>query len=207
MSISFRHLVRSALVVLWILATGRVMAQLEIISPQLARSSGVDSSSGIAYTRLYLLAQTATPTGEFEITQPTLTAQCTKRPNGKLGFEMFINFGHVADVSFYPPWKPVSGELFPPHTVKARYTMEFLGYTKVSPYKREFEHVVAPEGQLRYNEPGGSSGNMEPVSYFLQYLRSLPTLRVTGEGHTATFLTTSLLLQLHREPLCSAAGA
>jgi hypothetical protein len=206
MLIWLRHLLRIAAVIGWVVATSRLMAQVETISPQLGRSSGVETSSGIAYTRLYLSAQTATPSNVFEISQPTLTAQCTKRPDGKMGFELFVNFGNVTDTAFYPPWRPSQGELFPPRTTKAKYTMEFLGYTKVSPFKREFEHVTAPDGQLRYNEPGGGSGNMEPVTYFFRYLRALPTLRLTGENHTASFETTALQAQLHREPLCAASG-
>jgi hypothetical protein len=84
--------------------------------------------------------------------------------------------------------------------------MEFLGYTKVKPMKRQWEHVVQPAGQLRYNNPGGGSTNLEDAAYLFQYLRSLPTLRITGEAHTASFLTDALQAQLRKEPLCGASG-
>ena len=83
--------------------------------------------------------------------------------------------------------------------------MEFLGYTKVKPMKRQWERVLQPDGQLRYTEPG-LGRNLEEVSYFFQYLRALPTLRLTETTHTASFLTTALQAQLHKEPLCTASG-
>ena len=47
---------------------------------------------------------------------------------------------------------------------------------------------------------------MEDIPFYLQYLKSLPTLRLTSENRSAEFLTTSLLAQLHAEPLCHASG-
>jgi hypothetical protein len=66
--------------------------------------------------------------------------------------------------------------------------------------------VIAPYGQLRYNNPAVGSSNMEDIAYYLQVLRSLPTLRVTAGPQSASFLTTPLLAQLHNEPLCRASG-
>jgi hypothetical protein len=83
--------------------------------------------------------------------------------------------------------------------------MEFLGYTKVKPVKRQWERVLQPDGQLRYTQPGGGP-NLEEVSYFFQYLRALPTLRLTDITHTASFQTSALQSQLHKEPLCTASG-
>jgi hypothetical protein len=207
MQIVQRHFLRRAFIFTWLTAALRLTAQVETIGPHLGRSAGVDAASGISYVRLYLNGMDAPDASGFELMRPTLTAQCTKHADGKLLFELFANFGNVTDATFYPPWKPGSGDLFPPRTTKAKYTMEFLGYRKMSPVKREFEHVMAPKGQLRYNPPGGGSGNMEPIAYFLQYLKALPTLRLSGEGHSASWLATPLLNQLHNEPLCVASGA
>ena len=188
-------------------------AQLPTIASNLARTEGIDSSSRIAYTRIYLAAEApanaaapSTPSSTLDLSLPILTAQCTRRPDGHLSIELFVNFGGVTDTAFYPPFKPTDTDLFPPHTPKAIYTMDFLGYTKVKPFKRQWEHVVFPYGQLRYNPPGIGSPNLEEIAFYLQYLRALPTLRLTGEGHVVSFFTQPLLDRLHVEPLCGASG-
>ncbi|GAC1360805.1 MAG: hypothetical protein NVSMB3_08830 [Acidobacteriaceae bacterium] len=197
-------------------AAAPAKAQLPSFAPNLARTDGTDPASGIAFTRLYLAAQplnpaTPTPTtampSNLDLSQPVLTAQCTRRPNGKFVFELFVNFGGVTDTAFYPPWKPVSSQdLFPPRTTKITLTMEFLGYTRFKPARRQFEYVISPQDQLRFNPPSSSSANLEDITYYLQVLRALPTLRISGAGHTASFVTTPLLTQLHAEPLCRASG-
>ena len=185
------------------------------LSNGIGRIEGKDVSSGISYVRLFLSAAPAAATpavtsvspAAMDLSLPTLTAQCTQAPNGKFRFELFVNFGGVSDTAFYPPWKPANPQdLFPPRTEKVNLTMEFLGYTKVKPVQRQFEKMLQPAGQLRYNSPGGSSRNMEEIAYYFQYLRALPTLHISGDGHTATFLTAPLLAQIHNEPLCRASG-
>jgi hypothetical protein len=187
---------------------------LSPIAPNLARTEGIDASSGIAYTRLYVSAEPSatttaatvdTTSSTLDLSQPTLTAQCTKRPNGKFFFELFVNFGGVTDTAFYHPWVPADGGEFAPRTPKLTLTMEFLGYTHVKPVKRQWERVNQPSGQLRYTPPG-TDANLEEISYYFQYLRALPTLRITGDGHSASFLTSALQAQLHKEPLCTASG-
>jgi len=188
--------------------------QLQTLAPNLARLSGVEPTQHIAYVRFFLLATPESPPqsaavaapAPFDITRPTLTAQCTQDAKGKLRFELFVNFGNITDTAFYPPWRPTLPTDFPPRTEKVPLTMEFLGYTHFKPVKRQFEKVLAPYGQLRYNNPGGGSSNMEDLSYYLQVLRALPTLRLTAGTQSASFLTTPLLAQLHTEPLCRASG-
>jgi hypothetical protein len=199
-----RALAAIVLIALPAVVRAQEAAHLPALAPNLARTEGVDAASGIAYTRLYVSATPSADTTTLDLTQPTLTAQCTRRPNGKLLFELFANFGDVTDTAFYHPWMPADGGSFPPTTQKVTLTMEFLGYTKVKPMKRQWERVI-PAGQMRYTPPG-SGTNLEEIAYFFQYLRSLPTLRLTGDGHTATFLTTALQAQLHKEPLCTASG-
>lgn len=183
---------------------------IQVLSPDLARLSGVDSSSGITYVRFFLspddTRRSSDASPSFDLSRPTLTAQCTQDPKGKLRFELFVNFGQVPDPAFYPPWRPSAPTDFPPRTEKVSVTMEFLGYTSFKPAKRQFEKVLAPYGQLRYNNPGAGSSNMEDLSYYLQVLRALPTLRLTFGTQTASFLTQPLLAQLHVEPLCRASG-
>jgi len=184
---------------------------LETLAPNLARLSGVEPTSGITYVRLFLLEDAAhnpsqTEPAAFDLTRATLTAQCTQDKKGKLHFELFVNFGNITDTAFYPPWRPTLPTDFPPPTQKVTVTMEFLGYTRFKPAKRQFEKVVAPYGQLRYNNPAVGSANMEDIAYYLQVLRSLPTLRLSAGPQSASFLTTPLLAQLHNEPLCRASG-
>lgn len=187
------------------------------VGPSLWRVEGRDAWSGVRYVRVLLTAgtpasepvQTAEAPALAGFSAATLTAQCTQEASGKLRFELLANFGGVADTGFYPPWHS-SGldDQFPPPTRKVMLTMEFLGYTKVKPFKRQFEEVTAPgPEQLRYMNPGSGSSNMEPAAWFLQYLRALPTLRLSGGGHSAEFATAGWLAQLHKEPLCGASGA
>jgi hypothetical protein len=183
--------------------------QLQTLAPNLARLSGVEPTQGISYVRFFLLAIPEAPPQSapaFDITRPTLTAQCTQDKKGRQRFELFVNFGNIADTTFYPPWRPTLPTDFPPRTDKITVTMEFLGYKKFNPVKRQFEKVLSPYGQLRYNNPGGGSANMEDLSYYLQVLRALPTLRLTAGPQSASFLTTPLLAQLHADPLCRASG-
>jgi hypothetical protein len=192
-------------------ATDTSAPPLQTLAPNLARLAGVEPTSGITYVRLFLLQDPThdpspnTPTA-FDIARATLTAQCTQDKKGKLRFELFVNFGNIPDTAFYPPWRPTLPTDFPPPTEKVTVTMEFLGYTHFKPAKRQFEKVLAPYGQLRYNNPAVGSSNMEDIAYYLQVLRSLPTLRVSLGPQVASFLTTPLLTQLHNEPLCRASG-
>jgi hypothetical protein len=188
-------------------------AQLPTFAPNMARIDGTEASSGIAYTRLFISPQPDTPGATnptvhtLDLSQPILTAECTRRPNGKYVFDLFINFGGVTDTAYYPPWKPANDQdLFPPATAKTTATLEFLGYTTYKPVKRQFEYVINPPNQLRYNPPSAGSKNLEDIAFYLQVLRALPTLRVTADGHVASFFMTPLLTQLHAEPLCRASG-
>ncbi len=99
-------------------------------------------------------------------------------------------------------------DLFPPSTGKLALTLTFLGYTKVRPYKRQFERTLAPgPARLRYLNPGSSFGNLEAPGWFLQYLRSLPTLRLSDGHSAAEFVPRNWLERLQVEPRCAAAGA
>ena len=189
---------------------------VETLPSGIARLTGKDASSGIAYTRLFLTnapppaphsaGTPQVPVPDADLTLPTLTVQCTQSPNGKFRFELFVNFGGITDPAFYPPWHPTPTEQFPPPTEKVILTMEFLGYTKVKPVKHQFEMVPQPRGQLRYNSPGMGSGNLEEVAFYFKYLRALPTFHLTSPTQTATFATAPLLAQIHTEPLCVASG-
>jgi hypothetical protein len=175
------------------------------------RISGLEPTSNIHYVRL-ILSGSSLPTPSLADSPapspgPTLIAQCTLKPNGKSSFELFANFGGAIDLAFYPPWTPASKQdLFPPRTDKVNMTMEFLGYMHVKPVRRQWEIPVQTPGQYRYNPPGGGSANLEEITYYLRYLVALPTLRLTLDNHSAEFLTTPLLDEIRKEPLCHAAA-
>lgn len=201
-----------------LLCTLRALAQAPSVTTLpsgIGRIEGTESESGITYTRLFLSA-TPDPTASgsaapvpaplVDLSLPTLTVQCTLTPESKFRFELFVNFGGVTDPAYYPPWHRTDAHFYPPRTEKLDLTLEFLGYTKVKPMKRQFEKVPQPSGQLRYNSPRKGSSNMEEIAYDFQYLRALPTFRISGTRQTATFLTAPLLAQIHSETGCHASG-
>jgi hypothetical protein len=184
-------------------------AEKTTLASGIERVAGQEVSSHIRYVRLALAGtlQTSSAADPGDHSPPMLIAQCTLRPNGKSVFELFASFSGVPDMSFYPPWTPTSKEdLFPPRTDKVNITMEFLGYTHVKPVRRQWEIPVQTPGQYRYNPPGGGSQNLEEIAYYLRYLVALPTLRLTLDNRSAEFLTTPMLNEIRKEPLCRAAG-
>jgi hypothetical protein len=172
------------------------------------RLAGQDAASHIQYVRLVLSGTLRTPAEDpAPSPAPMLIAQCTLRPNGKSFFELFANFGGATDLAFYPPWVPTSrADLFPLRTAKVTMTMEFLGYTHVKPVHRQWEIPVQTSGQYRYNPPGAGSSNLEEITYYLRFLLALPTLRLTLDNRSAEFVTTPLLNEIRKEPLCHAAA-
>ena len=174
------------------------------------RFAGEDQASHIKYVKFVLAGSSRTPTAApsaASSTPPTLIAQCTLRPSGRSYFELLTSFDGVTDFTYYPPWTPTSkDDLFAPHTDKVNITMEFLGYTKVKPVRRQWEVPMHLPGLFRYFPPGSGSSNLEEVSYYLRYLVSLPTLRLTLDNNSAEFLTTPLLAEIRKEPLCRAAA-
>ena len=185
-------------------------AESTVLDSGITRIAGVNAASRIQYVRLVLRGtlRKATPANtDATVPSPMLIAQCTTRPNGKSFFELFASFEPVSDLAFYPPWTPTSQQdLFPPRTDKVIVTMEFLGYTHVKPVRRQWEIPVQSPGLYRYNTPGGGSGNLEEIAYYFRYLVSLPTLRLTLGDRSADFLTTPLLNEIRKEPLCRAAA-
>ena len=179
----------------------------------IARQSGTDSESHIQYVLLSVggrAVPASTPTAPAESSPPfpQLVAQCSLSPAGKLKFELLANFGTAsAPVSFAAPWRPQPGELFPPRLVPVTVTMQFLGYTEVKPVHREWETLLLPSGWLRYATPGTRSRNMEEIMSYLQYLKALPTLRLSLPGSpTIEFETTAWQQAIRAEPLCHASS-
>jgi hypothetical protein len=188
--------------------------ELQSLGLGLRKISGVEPTQQIAFARIFLDGSMVAPGSPARSEalpdtdkQPVLIAQCTKAASGKMRFELMMNFGGITDTAYHPPWKSTGpDDRFPPHTEKTAMIFDFFGYTKVKPIKRSWEIQLNPYGELRYDPPGKSSSNMEEIAYYLQYLKALPTLRVTRGTAAAQFETTPLLAAMHNEPLCWASG-
>ena len=185
---------------IWLIAVALVGQAVDV-----TKNVGVDAGSGIQYALISLDGRLVGSASEV-IPAPRLTAQCMKMPSGKLKFELLADFGGVPETQFDAPWKPSPEENFAPRRDKAQVTMEFLGYTKVKPVKRQWDYLLGSAGEMRYAPPGMSSANMEEIAYYLQYVRSLPTLRLTVGTRTAEWETSKWQVALHQEPLCGAGG-
>jgi hypothetical protein len=187
-------------------------AQVQTLGPGLRKLSGVEPTSKIEYSRIFLdgtVVPANSPSNAAPLTAtspPVLIAECTLPPSGKPRFELHVHFGDVQDTAYYPPWHSTPDDLYPPETIKAIVTMDFFGYTKVKPAKRQWEYLVAPAGELRYNPPSGRSRNLEEITFYLQYLKGLPTLRLTIQDNAAQFEVNPLFEAIRKEPLCRGAG-
>lgn len=175
-----------------------------------APPSGTDAVSGIQYSfvsvegKLIGVPDPATP--------PRLTAQCTKDTKGKQRFELLADAGGVGELRYVPPFKPSGSRLYAPDLPKAIVVMEFLGYRKEKPVKRQWTGIDGLPDEWKYATPGLWSANMEDVTLYLQYLRALPTLRLTlpgGSGQkpiVVEFETADWQKRVKAEPMCAASG-
>lgn len=171
--------------------------------------SGTDPASGIAWTLISMDGKVVGDTATER--PPRLTAQCTKDAKGKLRFELLADVGDVAELRFVPPFKATTDDPFPPNLPKATVAMEFLGYMKVKPVKRQWVGIDGLAGEWKYATPGMNSGNMEEVMFYLQYLKALPTLRLTlpgraGKPVVVEFETTQWQARVKAEPMCWASA-
>lgn len=202
-------------------AVAALTAAQQPVVPALERQAATDPESGIRYVLLTVpgksisapsqsAAELAAPTqGPHLVAEgPQLVAVCSITPEGKYIFEVLTRFDAAVDpLAFSPPWRPKPGELFPPSLTPVTVTMAFLGYTKIKPVRRIWETLLQPAGWLRYSTPGLHSHNMEQITFYLQILRALPTLRLSvGNSSIAEFSTTGWLQAIRAEPLCHASS-
>ena len=171
---------------------------------QLRHIQGTDPVSGIEYARILLPGQllaTSALTPVVFTGTPTLIAQCTRSTSGKMGFDLFVEFGDVTDLDFHAPVAPSPTQ---PRPQRIDLKLDFSGYTHI-PLKRQFESLREPTGMLHYSSPGFHSANLEDAPIVLRYLVALPDLRLTETGRSAAFNTSPLLTEIRSEPLCKAA--
>ena len=172
----------------------------------MTRVAGVDEGSGIQYALVSLDGKVAGP--EQPAIAPKLTAQCTRDKAGKLRFELLVDEGGVPAVKYFAPFKTSSDHPFAPAVnAVTGVVMEYVGYVKEKPVKRQWDRLNGMPEELRYATPGMSSKNLEDVARVLQYLRSLPGLRVTIPGRPMlTFETAGWQARVKAEPLCGGSG-
>ena len=182
--------------------TGFAQSPAPVVAPAIL--TGTDETSSLTYA-LVTVDGTLIGSATAPTPAPRLTAQCFKDSSGKPRFEMLADYGGMPGVTFHAPWKASKDSLYAPSLPKYQATMEFLGYTKVKPVKRQWEAIE--DGPLRYTTPGLQSSNLEPITFYLQYLRALPTLRLTiKDKGTVEFETSKWQAAVHGQPLCSASG-
>ena len=178
-----------------------------------SRLDGTDEDSGMAYALITLEGHPASAAGASLAAGPALdppprlTAQCTRTAD-KWKYELLVDLGGGPMLAYVPPWQPGHGSLFDPRLKQVMGTMDFLGYTKVKPVKRQFDVLEGSlAGELRYSTPGRATSNLEPIAFYMQYLKALPTLRVTVPGRGAVeFETMAWQAAVRAEPLCRVSG-
>jgi hypothetical protein len=84
--------------------------------------------------------------------------------------------------------------------------MRFEGYMRSEEFKRQWEQF--PTGELHYLNSGFGSANMEDPRHFLQWLTSLPNLRIayvkplSGQPSELVFPTKPLLDLIKKLNFC-----
>ena len=177
-----------------------------------SRLDGTDAASAIVYALITVEGRVAAGPAPGSVTAvneplPRLTAQCT-RTAGQWKYELLADLGGGPALVFVAPWHAGPGSLYLPPVKQVMGTMEFLGYMKVKPVKRQFDLLEGPlAGELRYATPGAHTSNLEPVAFYMQYLKALPTLRLTVPGRgVVEFETTAWQAVVRAEPLCRMSG-
>ena len=179
------------------------------VSANLFRLTGTHVASGTEYLRIFTTAEPLAPaisasTADPQVL-PTFTIECTQHRN-KRTLNLYVNFGGISDLAFPEPFQPTDSEPFPPRNPTLPIAMVFEGYIKSKPFKRQWEQL--PNGNLRYRNPGMGSGNLDDPRFFLDYLRSLPTLHVialkpeAGKPNELYFHMAALLAEVNHAQLC-----
>lgn len=171
-------------------------------APNLLRLEGTDPGSGIHYVRLML---SLPPSPGDTKAPPRFTVECTEN-GGKRDLSWVVSFGGVTDTAYTPPFHRTRQRPNAPKPPIIRLTMTFEGYMKWKPLTRAW--ALLPSGELRYENPGMHSPNMESLRLFNYYLHSLPGLRIryalmnAGSPPEVFFQTRPLLDEMAKTPLC-----
>jgi hypothetical protein len=198
-----RHLLKSSLAALLLLSTSAGLAS----DDKLVVLTGHDADTATDFVVFSLAAETHRPQASVEdapasTAPPYVTFQC-RQTAGKRRIDLFVSFGAIENRVYHAPEKPDPVTGFPVQHPSVALKMTFVGYMTSKPFKGAW--AALPNGELQYRAPGSYSSNMQEVRYFLPWLASLPTLRIT-DAHdptkSADFQTAALLEQLRGNPLC-----
>jgi hypothetical protein len=172
--------------------------------PNLMRLEGIDAESGIHYVRL-LLSLPAGADASTAAPPPRFTIECQEN-NGKRDLWWFASFGGVTDSAFVPPFHATKKMPNAPKYPNVNIKMTFEGYIKWKPFIKGW--AVLRSGELKYQNPGMGSPNMESPRYFMQYLNSLPGLRLSyakpagGNPPEVFFQAQPILDEMKKTPAC-----
>ncbi len=178
----------------------------EPVGENVLRIEGTDQASGIHYLKLILLLQSpeATANGSPE-TLPRFTMECRELA-GKRSLHWLLRFDGSPDFRFQAPILATKENPYPTKNPSTNINMRFEGYMRSQEFKRQWE--VLPTGELHYRNPGFDSHNLDDPRYFLQWLGSLPNLRIgfakpaANQAKELVFPMQHLLDQLKKIELC-----
>lgn len=178
-------------------------ASPESIGENLLRLEGTDQPSGIHYLKLIVLLNPTNATAPE--TLPRFTIECREQA-GKRSLHWLLRFDGSPDFAFQHPNVSTKENLYPIPNPSVDLKMRFEGYMQSKDFKRQWE--ILPTGELHYRNPGLGSSNMDNPRYFLQWLNSLPNLRIVYAKTTANtarelvFPLQPALAQLAKSNLC-----
>jgi hypothetical protein len=189
-----------------VLSSGPIAQRPEAVGENLLRLEGTDAPTGIHYLKLMLLLKGPdTPADAAPATLPRFTVECREQ-KGKRSLHWLLRLDGSENFGFYPPGVLTEEHPYPTPTPNVLMSMRFEGYTHSQEFKRQWE--VLPTGELHYRNAGIRSANLDDPVYFMQWLGSLPNLRIGYAKPTATqpkamvFATKPLLELVKKAALC-----
>jgi hypothetical protein len=161
-------------------------------SSSVQRTEGTDPATGLAWVR-FTVTSTALPNSD---TAPILSIECSAPPNSnRRSLDIFYDSAGNPTRGFHSP-AHLSSSAVPNPDV--RVIMDFPSY---KPFKRIWEVLPTGEYHLR---PPGNNPNMEDPRFFVLYMNTVRTLRLTVPGSApVNFSTGALAQQVLATPLCT----
>ena len=166
-----------AMTALLFLALPRCQAQTpEPVGDNLLRLEGTDPVSGIHYVKLISLLRPSDAPGIQAENMPRFTMECREQ-NGKQSLHWLVRFDGSPDFAFQRPLVSTNGDPNPAPNPNVTLKMRFEGYMKSEEFKRQWE--LLPTGELHYRNSGLGSSNMDDARHFMQWVTSLPSIRLS----------------------------
>jgi hypothetical protein len=108
--------------------------------------------------------------------EPRFTMECREQ-NGKRSLHWLVRFDGSPDFAFQRPLVSTNANPNPAPNPSVNLKMRFEGYMRSEEFKRQWEAL--PTGELHYRNPGLGSANLDDPRHFMQWLTSLPSIRLT----------------------------